>query len=126
MRDLYSCPTDVEYYHCNRVIKKWEPFGAIFCACKARTEDERPRDCHENRAKQMPSLSLTVRREAFNDDSIAADAHKRRKNSIGALSDKEEKSSVRGGKSDNFDEVYDEVSEPNSGAQVVEDMARGV
>lgn len=74
----------------------------------------------------MPNFPLTVRREAFNDESITTDAHKRCQNSISALSDEEEKPSVRGGKSNDFVEVHDEVGEPNSGAQVVEDMARGV
>lgn len=74
----------------------------------------------------MPGFSFTVRCEAFDDESVAADTHERSKNSISALRDEEEKSGVRGGKTDHFVEVHDEVGKPNGGAQVVEDVPRAV
>lgn len=63
----------------------------------------------------MLSFFFIVRCEVFNDDLIVVDVYKWCKNSIGVLSDEEEKFSVCGGKFDNFVEVYDEVSELNSG-----------
>lgn len=74
----------------------------------------------------MPGFSLAVRREAFDDQAVAADTHKGRKNRVSALSNEEEETGLCGGKPDYFVEVNDEIGEPNGGAQIVEDVAGAV
>lgn len=70
----------------------------------------------------MPAFSLAVTSEPLDGKSVAADTHERRKDGVGSLCDEEEKPSLCSGKTDHFVEVNDEISEPNGGAQVIEDV----
>lgn len=74
----------------------------------------------------MPGFSLAVPSEPFDDKSVAADTHKRRKNGVSSLCDEEEKPGFCSGKTNNFVEVNDKISEPNGGAQIIEDVAGAV
>lgn len=74
----------------------------------------------------MPGFSLAVTSEALDDKSVAADTHERRKNGISSLCDEKEKPGFCSGKTDNFIEVNDEISKPNGGAQIIEDVPGAV
>lgn len=74
----------------------------------------------------MPGFSLSVRRKTLDDQAVAADTHKGRKNRISALCDEEEETGFCGGKPDYFVEVNDEVGEPDGGAKIIEDVASAV